>query len=85
MVISSNLNLIPYPVDNYQLKSLSQPKLFSGKEQERESVKQYSRFRYPGFYKYRIHAETDYTTYSPRRSMESNKIDQVGLLIDIYV
>jgi len=72
-------------VDNYHLKLLSQPKLISGQEQERESVKHYSRFRYPGFYKYRMHLESDYTTYSPRRSMESTKIDQVGLLIDIYV
>ena len=85
MVISSNLSLIPYPVDNYQLKSLSEPRLFSGQEQKPQSITQYRRFRYPGFYDFRIHADTDNTTYSLRRSLEPNKIDQVGLLIDIYV
>jgi hypothetical protein len=85
MVISSNLNLIPYPVDNYQLKPLSQPNLFPRQELGREAVEQYNRFRYPGFHKYSLHAESRNTTYGPRRSIESIKIDQVGLLIDIYV
>jgi hypothetical protein len=85
MVISTNLSLIPYPGDSYQLKSLSQTRLFSAQEQKRQSITQNSRFRYPGFYDFRIQADTDNTTYNLRHSLEANKIDQVGLLIDIYV
>lgn len=85
MVISSNLSLIPYPLDNYQLQPLNRQD-FLPRQKHGQQAKQGSDLIHRPYFTNRfIHMDSQNSTYSPGCCMESSKLDQIGLLVDIYI
>ena len=83
MVISSELSLIPYPLDSYQLKPSSSHDLSSRQDNVKGEIHQYDLFRRTKFnhnFSNRLHAN-----YGIGNQIKSPKIGQLGSLIDIYV
>jgi len=85
MIVSSNLSLIPYPPDNYRLKQLDPRVLIPSPDHGQNELSSYDLLRYLKSNTYFIHAGPCKNRYSPSRCMESSRIDQLGLVIDIYV
>jgi hypothetical protein len=84
MVVSSELNLIPYPVDNHHVRPLA---LLPSRGDGRALMKRYDFFRYPNSYKLLNFTDghnNHNNRYSAGRRMESSTLDQLGVVIDIY-
>ena len=84
MIVSSNLSLIPYPLDNFQIQPLGRQDLLP-RQQGHQAKQHYDSIQRPYFFKCFIHADSQYSIYSPDRCMESSKVDHLGSLVDIYI
>ena len=85
MVVSSNLSLIPYPLDNFQIQPFHRKDLLPCREQGHPAKQSYDPIQRPYFYKRFIHADSQYSTYSPDRCMGSSKVDHLGSQVDVYI
>ena len=85
MVISSNLSLIPYPQDKYQLQPLNRQMMLPDREFGHQASNRYELSRRPYARHHYIYTDDQNLTYSPNRCMESSKVDQSGSRIDIYI
>jgi len=85
MAISSDLSLIPYPQENYQLQRLSRPAMLPERELGKQAAKRYQLYR-PAFTRqHYIYMDDQNLTYSPSCCMKSSLIDHTGSRIDIYI
>ena len=82
MVVSSELRLIPYPLDNQQVKPFP---LLPNRGDGRTVMKRYDFFQYPPSYKVFNFTDGHNNTYSAKRHVEFPTLDQLGVMIDIYV
>jgi hypothetical protein len=85
MVISSNLSLIPYPLENYQLQPQIRQDLVPWQEHGQQAGQAYDLIHRPHFTKRFIQTDGQNSTYNPGCCMESSKLDQIGSLVDIYI
>jgi hypothetical protein len=85
MVISSELSLIPYPVDSFQLKPFTARDLSPGQDNVKGEIHQYDLFRRAKFHHYFFHKNRMHANYGIGNQIKSPKIGQLGLLIDVYV
>ena len=85
MVISSELSLIPYPLDNYQLKTFSSQDLSPRQDNVKKEMHQYDLFRRTKFHHNFSHKNRMHANYGIGNQIESPKIVQLGSLIDVYV
>ena len=85
MVVSSNLSLIPYPLDNFQIQPFDRKDLLPSREQDHPAKQSYDRIARPYFFKRFIRADSQYSIYSPDRCMESSKADHLGSSVDVYI
>lgn len=85
MVISSELSLIPYPMDSYQLKPFTEHDLSLRQDHVKGEMHQYDLFRRTKFYGYPSHKNRLYATYGIGNQIKSPKIHQLGSLVDVYV
>ena len=85
MVVSSNLSLIPYPLDDYQLQPLNHQDLAPWQEPGQQAGQAYDLIHCPYFRKQFIHIEGQNSMYNTRCCMESSKLDQLGSVVDIYI
>jgi hypothetical protein len=85
MVIPSNLSLIPYPRENYQLQRLIRPMMLPDRELGQQATKRYGLSRRAFTRQHYIHMDDQNLTYSPNCCMEFSGIDHTGSRIDIYI
>ena len=85
MVVSSNLSLIPYPPDNFQIQPFHRQDLLPGQEQGHPAKQRHDPIQRPYFSKRFIRTDSQYSTYSPDRCMESSKVDHLGSWVNIYI
>ena len=85
MVASSNLSLIPYPLDNRQLQPLNHQDLAPWREPGQHAGQAYDLIHRPNSPKQFIHRNGQNSTYNTHRCMESSKLDQLGSVVDIYI
>ena len=85
MVIPSNLSLIPYPQENYQLQRLNRPMMLPDRELGHQAANRYELSRRAFTRQHYIYMDDQNLTYSPNCCMESSGIDQAGSRIDIYI
>jgi len=85
MAISSELSLIPYPLDSYQLKPFTAHDLSPRQDNVKGEIHQYDLFRRTKFHHYFSHKNRMHANYGIGNQIESPKIGQLGSLIDVYV
>ncbi len=85
MVVSSNLSLIPYPLDNYQLQPLNRQDIMPWQEHGQQAGQNYDLIQRSYFTKQFIHTDGQNSTYNPGCCMEPSKLDFIGSLVDIYI
>jgi hypothetical protein len=85
MVISSNLSLIPYRQDNYQLLPLNRQMMQPDRQLGHQASNRYDLSRRPHTRHHYIYMDDQNLTYSPNRCMESSKVSRSGSRINIYV
>ena len=85
MVISSELSLIPYPLDSYQLKPFTAHDLSPRQDNVKGEIHQYDLFRRAKFHHYFSHKNRMHANYGIGNQIKSPKIGQLGSLIDVYV
>jgi hypothetical protein len=85
MVVSSNLSLIPYPLDNLQIRPYQRQDLLPGRQQDHLAQHRNDLTRPPYFYRRFIHTDSQYSTYRADRFMISSKVDNLGSQVDIYI
>ena len=85
MVISSHLSLVPYPLDSQQTKPSIQPAVVLKQQEMPQMADRHHIFRNPKSCRPFINANNSYGIYNISHCKESPKIDQIGVMIDIYV
>ena len=85
MVVSSNLSLIPYPLDNIQIQPFDRKDLLPSQDQGYPAKQSYDPIQRAYFYKSFIRADSQYSIYSPDRCMESSKVNHLGSSVDVYI
>jgi hypothetical protein len=85
MVISSEMSLIPYPLDSYQLKPFTAHDLSHRQDNVKGEIHQNDLFRRAKFNQYFSHKNRMQANYGIGNQIESSKISQLGSLIDVYV
>ena len=85
MAISSELSLIPYPLDSYQLKPFTAHDLSPRQGNVKGEIHQYDLFRRTKFHHNFSHKNRMHANYGIGNQIESPKIVQLGSLIDVYV
>ena len=85
MVISSELSLIPYPLDSYQLKPFSAHDLSPRQDNVKGEIHQHDLFRRTKFHHHFAHKNRMHANYGIENQIKSPKIGQLGSLIDVYV
>ena len=85
MVISSELSLIPYPLDSYQLKPFTAHDLSLGQDNVKGEIHRHDLFRRTKFNHYFSHKNIMHASYGVGDQNKSPKIGQLGTLIDVYV
>ena len=85
MVISSNLSLIPYSQDNYQLQPLNRQMMLPDREMGQQASNRYVLSRRPYARHHNIYMDDQNLTYRPNCCMESSKVNQSGSRINIYI
>ncbi len=85
MVMSSELSLIPYPVDSYVLRPFTEQALSFRQDNVKGEVQRYELFQRSKFYNDFTHKNRMHATYGTGNQIKATKLDQLGLLVDIYV
>ena len=85
MVVSSNLSLIPYPLDDFKIRPYHRQELLPGKQQDHLAQHRDDRIQRRYFSRRIILADSQYSTYSPNNYMKSSKVDNLGSQVDIYI
>ena len=84
MVISSELSLIPYPPDSYQLKPSTAHDLSSRQDNVKGEIHQFDQFRRAKLHHNFSHKSRMHANYGIGNQIISPNIGQLGSLIDIY-
>ena len=85
MVISSELSLIPYPLDSYQLKPFTAHDLSPGQDHVKGEIHRHDLFRRTKFHHSFCRKNMMQANYGVGDQIKSPKIGQLGTLIDVYV
>jgi hypothetical protein len=85
MVISSELSLIPYPLDSYQLKPFTANDLSPRQDNVKGEIHQFDQFRRAKLHHHFSHKNRMHANYGAGNQIISPKIGQLGSLIDVYV
>ena len=84
MVISSELNLIPYPLDSYQLKLFTAHDLSPRQGNVKGEIQRHDLFRRMKFHHCFSHKNIMHANYGVGDQIKSPEIGQLGTLIDVY-
>ena len=85
MGVSSNLSLIPYPLDNFQIRPYHRQDLLPGKQQGHLARHRDDLIGRPYLSRRIFQTDSQYSTYSPNSFMNSSKVDNLGSQVDIYI